>query len=425
MAQQELTLFFLDHTINSAAVNPANYKNDGVVISLPAVAFNYGNNAFTYNELFQRRGNEIFLNIEGVLDKLKDKNILQMQLAVEVFRVQFKVKKTYWSIMSAEKLSVKFTYSDDLIDLAWNGNAKYIGKQIEIGPALNFTFYRELSVGMVREWGKWTVGTRIRLLAGRADITTKNEEALFYTDPEIYQTRFKTDYEINTSGMENFSHKELKLLSRLDNPGLGLDLGLNVQLSKKWKLSGSLIDWGYIKWNRNVNRYRSSGDFTFKGLELNEYFELDTLGFDDYADSVRSQFVSETIHKAYVGHLVPKMYLGAKYQLNANREVGIMGYAELFNGIQPAFSLYYGQKVLKYTQLGVSYAYKNRVFHHLGFSCTQQIRNLQLMVVSDDVVNLVRPKDSRNINFRFGINVHLFGKRKVNTNSTGINGGSP
>jgi hypothetical protein len=419
-AQQELTLFFLDQSINSTAVNPAGYRNDGIVFSLPSVAFNYGNNAFSYNELFERSGGETYLNVEGVLDQLERQNVLQMQLAVEVFRAQMRYKKSYWSLVMAEKLSVKLTYSDQLVDLAWNGNAKFIGQTIEIGPALNFTYYRELSVGWLREWGKLTVAPRLRLLAGRANITTRNEDAHFYTDPEFYQTRFKTDYEINTSGVRNFSDGALRLFSSWENPGLGMDLGVNYQLNNKWRISGSIIDVGYIKWNRNVNRYTSGGDFTFSGLELNRYFELDTLDFDDYVDSVRNQFVAETKHNAYVSQLTPKVYLGATVVLNDKQRLGALMYGEFLSGLHPAFSLFYGHRIRPKLEVGVTYAYKNKVFHHPGLAFTKDWGRLQVLFVSDDVVNLFIPRDSKNINFRFGLNIGIGKEQKGSSNASFI-----
>ena len=406
-AQQELTLFFSNKIMPVNSVNPAGFKSNSTVISFPSIAFNYGNNAFTFNELFREEGNDTYLNLDGVLGQLSDKNIIQTQFTAELFSIQFRVKKVYFTVAMAEKLDSKLTYSDKLINLAWKGNAQYIGEEIEIGPAINATAYREMSLGTVYEVGKFTFGNRLRFLSGRLNVSTRNEKATLYTDDQYYQSHFTTDYEVYTSGLDDLSEQEISPLASTGNPGFATDFGVVFQPSEKWKISTSILDLGYINWKKNIKRYKTTGDFSFNGLHLNEYFETDTFQFEDYLDSLKDEFDPDITHNSYKNNLIPRLYVGITRKINEKQEFGVLGYGEFFRGFQPAFMLYHGYSPFEKTTLGVSYSIKNKLFNHLGVSLSQQIKRFQIYFVTDDVINSFKILDTRSINFRFGMAFHL------------------
>ena len=86
-----------------------------------------------------------------------------------------------------------------------------------------------------------------------------------------------------------------------------------------------------------------------------------------------SIFIEETTHKSYTSTLVPKIYLGGKYHLNEKQNLGLLIYAEFFDGIQPAFTAFYGHTITKHTHLGTTYSIKNKLFNHFGLSIVERI----------------------------------------------------
>lgn len=408
-AQQELSLYFSEKIPAVNLVNPAAYTNDQLIFSFPSVSFNYGNSAFTFNDLFRKDGDRTLVDVEHVLGKLDKDNILQLQVSAELFSVQFRIKKLYFTVMMAEKASARLSYSRDLIELAWKGNASFVGQEIEIGPAFDMTLYREISLGAVYRQEKYSIGGKLRFLSGRANIVTKNEDAYLYTDGEFYQSTFRTDYEIHTSGLDDPGDQRFGPFAGTGNPGLAVDLGINYRASEKWTFSASLLDLGYIKWKKDTESYITSGEASFNGIHLNKYFEVDTFNFDHYVDSLETEFEPETRYDNYKSSLVPRLYFGIARKLNKKQEIGILTYGEFFDGFRPAFLLYHGYRPLEKTEIGLSYGIKNNLYNHLGLSLAQQIGRVQLYFISDDIVNLFTPFDARSVNFRFGINL-FFGK---------------
>ena len=408
MAQQELTLYFSKKIANSNTTNPVNFNSNHTVVSFPSISLNYGNNAFSYNDLFRTEDGTTYLDLDDLVGQLEEQNILQLQLSAEILSIYFNVKKIRFHLSSSERANIKFAFSDKLLRLAWQGNAQFVGQEVDIDPVLDFTLYREWSLGMAYDIGKLSFGHRFRFLSGRANISTKNDGTTFLTDNRIFKTSVATDYRINTAGLENSNADQLfNPFGKNDNPGFAMDLGLAFQPNEKWTFSASVLDLGKINWKKDPKNYLSKGEFAFEGLQLNQYLDTDTFNFDDYIDSIQKEFDPEITYQKYSKSLTPRMYIALSRQLNKKQTIGILGYGEFFNQLKTAFSLYHGFSYTENSELGLSYSIKNQLYNHFGLSIAQRIGRVQLYFVSDDIINTFVPLQARNVNFRFGMNFYL------------------
>jgi outer membrane protein OmpA-like peptidoglycan-associated protein len=94
--------------------------------------------------------------------------------------------------------------------------------------------------------------------------------------------------------------------------GFAVDLGATYQLLPEVKLSASLLDFGFIHWNKNVGAVKKVNDWKYTGVEYD--FTSDNNGdyFDKYQDSFDEAFEIDDIN-AYNSFLVPKLNLGGEY----------------------------------------------------------------------------------------------------------------
>ncbi len=419
LGQQDLSLHFMENVVQSNNTNPARVVDRNIIFSFPGLYFNYGNNVFTYNELIrQRSGNDsTYLDIDGLINNLKDNNILQAQTNVEYFRLQLRFKQLYLTLHHSTKVNIIFDYPKEFVGLSWYGNARYIGEEVEIGPAINATFYTETAVGAAWKFDKLTVGTKLKFLNGIADVSTEKHDLKVFTDDEFYEITVTSDYKVNTSQSSDFV-ESIKLFPSGGNPGFGIDLGATYQYDDRWMFSASLLDLGWINWKNDVKTYTSNGNFEFSGYEFNSFFEDDTVDLEGQVDSLEEDFFQESEGGSYTSNLTPKMYLSAIHQFDNQIKAGGLFYADFFAGIKPAITLYGSKQFLNILDIGLSYSIKNKTFNNLGATVALGERNVQFFISTDNVVSMFALRDSRNTNFRFGLNLYLghYQKKKSKKN---------
>ncbi len=407
-AQQELTLYFTDNVIQAAALNPSFVPNEKTVVGLPSFVFNYGNNAFTYNDLIKKRADDsTYLDIGNVIPGLGKANIIQTQQNLDLIRLYYRHNNIHFNFHISEKFSTKVAYSSALIDLLWNGNVASINKTLEIGPAVNIHYYREMGFGAAFPVKNIHLGFKLKLLNGIADISTKNHLSSVYTHAQDYTIYLETDYHIRTSGVQNLLNDPLSSSLSFDNNGIALDLGVNYSINEKTNLSASIINLGFINWTSDIKNYKSKGAFTYEGIELNAYFQTDTLSVQALADSVKTIFFPIEDERSYKSNLVPRVYIGLQHELNETSGFGALLFLESVKGLQPAAAVSYQKNWNKRLSTGISWSYKNKKLNNLGLSLSGNFGKLQYFLITDNVINLFVPADAKNINFRFGFNLLL------------------
>ncbi|MEQ8325114.1 MAG: DUF5723 family protein [Vicingaceae bacterium] len=419
-AQQEYALHFNRKMAQSTFTNPAFLSEHKVVLSLPSIVYNYGNNAFSYNDLVKKDplDDSTYLNIDGVIGQMRDKNQLQFQSYLDWFSLYISFKKWQFSFNVTEKIDFKFKYTKDMISLLWNGNAQYIGQEIEIGPALNFQVYKEYGFRFARHFDKFDVGLRFKLLNGLANIYSVQNSMKLSTGSVNYSSNLNTDYEIRESGLRDFEANQFLPFSNSPNKGYAFDLGAVYRLNEKWEFTASVIDLGRIKWTDSVRIHKSNGSFSFQGVDINEFISEEEFNTQAFEDSIADLYFETEEGRSYISNLVPKSYFSASFHPDAATTFGALIHMEYFDGIQPGVSIYAGRNFTDYFQMGLSYAYKNRRFDNLGLNLNIGMPAFTIYLVTDNLFNILRPGYGRNLTIRYGMNISLgkLGERKKKDN---------
>ena len=414
-AQQEFTTHFVHDMLQANYSNPSFKTEYSQVIGIPGLVYNYGNNAFSYNDLVKSNENgSTYLDFDGVLENMSDKNIMQIQLYTDIFSVYFIHKKWYFTINMAEKFDFKFSYPKNLIDLLWNGNSQYIGQTVEIGPAIDVNIYKEVGIAAGRNFGKYDLGVRLKFINGLTNITSSKSSLTLHTGADNYATTLNTDYEVRTSGVDNIEDEIFSPIAIGDNFGMGIDFGINYRLNDKWQVALSIVDLGVIRWDKNVVINKSKGSFTYSGVDLAYLLGDDGINFENYTDSLSNLYFEEEKGGSYDSYLVPKTYISGRYKLNDKTTFGALVHLEYFDGIQPGFALYMGHHFNKFLDLGLSYSIKNRQYDNVGFNLGIGPRAVKFYVVTDNMLSFLRAGAGRNVTFRYAININLgyLGKNK-------------
>ena len=413
-AQQELGLHFMTDIWQSSKTNPAYTAQSKIHFSLPSTYYNISHTGATYNDFVVTKNGENVLDIGAVIDQMGDQNQLFTSVETETFSISIGVKNLKLSFNHAIKFNAFMDYPKELVQLAWNGNSQFVGQTISIGPDVHAFAYNEFGIGVAAKILNVSAGARLKILTGIGDLSTERTKAEVYTDPDIYQLTFNTDYLINTSsffaydGSEDFEIDFGKVSFNdvfASNLGTAIDLGASFRF-KNIDISASIIDLGFISWKSNTVNYHSQGTYKYEGVDISGIIRDDSISFEGALDSIGEVLDFKKSYKNYSTMLPTKIYLSASYDVGKLWTFGGLFYTELYRGkVYPAFAASARAKFGKMLSIGATYAIRNKTYDNLGLNAIVKLGPVQIFAVTDNLISSFKPYDSRNANLRLGLNL--------------------
>jgi hypothetical protein len=323
--------------------------------------------------------------------------------------LSYKYKDVHFTFDYKLKAFTDYQISAPLLSVALLGNASIIGGSVNASPYGLFSSYTETAIGARYQTNGFSIGGRVKLLNGIQNIHTARSDLDFSVNDDIYQLQLQGDLLINSSFPIDFSNLNEISVRRIrlfpNNLGMGVDLGVSYQ-SGPFKVSGSVIDLGFINWKQNVRNYQLSGNFTYDGADFNEVVNgdfnfIDTLGgfFD----------VSET-NNAFNSFVPAKVYGSISYDLNENWSIGGLGYYQRRNDLSLGALAVTGTRNWNQRHgVSVQYSIMGVNLTNIGFSGFTTLGPFQFYAVMDNILGFVQPLGAQNVNGRVGLNL-VFGK---------------
>ena len=423
---QEMGLYFMNGIAQSTDVNPAFMPDRKIIYSFPGISAGFSNSIGSYNDLIMKNAEgTTVLNTSALLSNAKSNNYLRTNVGLTTFRTMFGKDRWRVSVSNTIKQTSLFSYPSGLVELLAEGNAAHLDETLQIGPDIDLNLYSETAVGFMMRVSNLTVGGRIKLLSGMANVSTSRTSAKVTTDSEYYELAVESDYQINAGGLFsvdglvddgdveiNFEDEDLSASSLFKSPNLGLDLGATmVLMDDKLMLSASIIDLGRIKWKNNSKNYTATGNFDFSGVDLNDAIDDGDSG-EALLDSLENAFDFVETENSYSTSLPTKVYLSARFKAHRFLSVGVLSYMEMYRGeIYNGFALDATTHITKIVDFGLtgSYVYRSP---NLGAHLALKFGPVQIIAATDNLLALMNPTNHQHTTARFGMNL-AFGKKYV------------
>jgi hypothetical protein len=183
------------------------------------------------------------------------------------------------------------------------------------------------------------------------------------------------------------------------NWGLAFDAGFIYHYTSRVTISGSILDIGFIRWRSYLNNLNAQNQFVYRGaLADGENVDQSILDSIDYTIT----------NDPYFTLLPTKVYLGAEYTINeklAGR--GLVSTTIYRTKFAPALTLSLDYNPFGNFHIVGGYSLFYRSFNNFGLGFSMGRGPVQIYAVSDNLLGLIRPLDTRNINLRFGLNINL------------------
>ena len=368
-------------------------------------------------------------------------SVFNTDVSATLLRFGFKVNKGYVHFSNSVKTSVNYNLPKDLFYII-NGMAPE--ETVDLRTfGVDAISYHEFSFGYTHEIKhNLTVGAKFKLLRGIFGIETDIKKASIYSSTEYWRT--KLDGSVNMSmpldvidedpndnkidDIKEYADDDSRMddaIAGKDNPGYAFDFGAEYVLNEKFHFSASLIDLGKIKWDANLNNVNFETNQKHEALDtdVDDWDDLGTTA-EDYLDTVEDNITSSTTHNSFTSKLVPKLYLGASYELTPNLSFGILSNTR-FCQDKTKESIMFSTNLNAYKWITSSLSY-NLNFdgpETLGLTLGLNAGAVQFYVATDylyyryneatiDGTKYKIPKDFRDLRVQFGFNL-LFGRRKA------------
>lgn len=419
--QSEPTLHFMTNWWQANQTNPAFWPDEQINIGLPALSNTLFFTGATYGDALVEQNGETVLDVDQLISQLEDRNLVRENLRLETISAGFRLGKFHLGISHAVRFHAFLDYPKTLPQLIWQGNAQFIGQEIDLGHDFQIGSFNEFGVTGAYTLGPLTAGARVKWLTGLGDLSTEKGQASLYTAPEIYQLSFETDYLLHTSSVldynsytdfefdANFGQLDLsRLITR--NSGWAFDFGVNIEL-EKLRLSASVVDLGSIRWTENVTNYSSQASVNYDGLDISLALTGDSVSLQEALDTLEQILVFDSTQNNYSTALPAKVYLSGGYEITPSLTVGAGLFGEWYREqFFPAGALNVQWRVLRWLQIGATYTVYRNTFFNFGVSGAVRLGPVQVFLLTDNLPAAFNPAGSRFFSARAGLNL-AFGAR--------------
>lgn len=390
-----------------------------------------GFTGFSTYDIFADNGIDINDKIKAALNNYGTAEFFAFNQQLEILSGGYRLPNNdYLSFGFYEELDFLAKIPRDVVDLFYEGNT-IIGRKYAIKKfAARAEMLGVLHVGLSKKINeKWNLGARAKIYSGVFNVSTKSNSGSFYTEEgsqNIYKQHLdNVDFLMQTSGV--FFHKgedidasyvKSKLLFG-GNLGFGIDLGFTHHYSKKWTITGSLLDLGLINNSKNVETFIAKGNYEVEGVQLN--FDPDNP--ENYWSDLKADFdnstLLDTLYKSYISFRPVKLNGSASYSFGQKyddcrfiiekelyvNKIGI----HLFSTVGAVHSymagtLFYERWLNKFLQAKLTYTADPYSFSNVGLGLSTKIGLFNAYFAADNLLSFQNIYDAKSASFQLGVN---------------------
>jgi len=421
-AQQLNTLFLMNKSIESNSENPSKRLYCKYLIGTPALSalhFDVGS-TLSYRNIISKTGD---LRLDNISNNTFARNTISTNINIQLLSIGYKLNRKNDLFFSlSDKVYGRFTYPKDFVEFGINGNKKFIGETLDLkNLSARAAYYREYSFGIARTINKkLDLGMKLKILFGKASFKSNIKELSLYTDPNSYALTAKSNIELFTSmpitvitdtegklsDIKTDNFNAYKFIMNTANKGIAIDIGGKYAFNKKITFTASIIDFGFIKWSSDANKFSQQLDYNITG---NTYST--TSG--TIIDSLRNSVKPIPSKSNFTTWLPTRTNFAIEYKYSDNIYISALSRTEiLHNTFIPSFTIGASYSPnYKFSSI-ITWSYINNSFLNIGIGASYQLGITRFLFVTDNALAAIWPELMRGTSVRFGINF-AFGCPKI------------
>jgi len=420
-AQSYLSFYNFNHINQNLMVNPASPHNYKMVVGIPGVGgvqahVNTGSlklDALATGEDFNK-------SLDNTIRNLKPNDRINLNQTIDGIFVGFKIKKGYWTVAAQQITDFNMTIPSELIKFLYFGNvgSGYLGNTLRMDNFnIDLNVRNEYSIGyQYRIDSNFIIGGRYKYISGITNAYIKNFQLDLYTD--VDEWNITTNVLVNTSGTNTLNEIDSQefitsnLMSK--NTGMGFDLGLYYRINKRFDVSASVLNVGWVTWRKNLIGYTSKGSFDYTGVGV-EYPETDfDAGIETILDSLGNSFNFEEISiEEYSTPLPSHFIISTQFYASEKHVFGILYQGSVWNQhLYSNYGIMYNGRYAKWLSVMLGYSIQNNVQNNISIGLSVRIGFFQIYALTDNTFGIIDPTSVSSTNLRAGISLSFINKKK-------------
>ena len=444
-AQQVSPVDFMRFNPYQMNANPATDLPYESVMSfvIGNIGLDVQNTFLRYNNLFDfdAQGRPATVNLRQFANSLKEKNFLGLNVNVDLFTLYRRLNKGMLTINYGVKAPTDAKYNDGLFKLLGYGNGAFVGENnpVRLNMDVNAVGYQEFAVGyQLNVTERLSLGGRVKVLFGVANVTTDAINARLFTDADSYALRLEENIAVKAA-LPNAIYVDetgklkgdgpFRVGELFRNPGCGIDLAAEYRFDERFSAVAAVHDLGFIHWGKNnismtgtvndVGQFYDNGSFLFNGLE---WEQLQLITSDEtyrtqFLDTLKQYFQLEfSPLEKYNTMLNTNLLLRGNYDLDVhNRFSAQVQGCFLGSGFRPALTLAYCGSFWDNFNVCATYTMMLGSYANFGLGLSAMISTCNIYLTTNNIIGCFNPYNSSNVNAQVGIVFNLFkeGRRTI------------
>lgn len=435
---QPSSLYYLKSVPQTKDLNPARPGIDrGFYISMPLFSkldLSANTNNWNYNDLIHKgsgaQSDSLVMDFKKYLSALDNNNFANEYAALTLIEFGWKKETDFFAFSWTERELSEVFFTKNLANLIYYGNAPYLGSTYRSGYfGGSGQHYREFAFTFARDMTKkLSVGITGKLLFGMSGIKTSGLNVVagmpasgdqidmgasgkvFISAPVDIQVTNNNGY--NWYARSYYDRKTY--LTNFGNPGMAVDIGFANKISRNFEFSMSLVDLGFIAWKKDISSFTESGQFLFRGINLNtptatnkppNVTDVSSLLLP-LRDSLQVAFFPDQTNTNFTTLLPVKLYVAGEYKINDNYSLGGVARVRMFNNLlHTSFTASANAAFTRKFSMSASYSVMESTFDNLGVAAAYRFGAFQLYAATDNIMSMFYPSTASNMNLRVGINL--------------------
>ncbi len=358
-------LYYMESVPQTNLLNPARQPRANIYIAIPGTNLYVAESTNLRTlDFVQKKDGEWVTPISSkfdyskLYDAYKNKLALDAQASLNLINFGWRTSRgNYFAFAVTERVSADVALPSDFLKIGDKGLTK--GTLLDLSTlGVDAKAYTEVAATYAFSPSeRLDIGVRLKYLSGIAAVKTKNKDLSIQIGEDEWHV--KTDVEFLTSmpletdgclkddGTIDFDSDSIQfrdfdetrdvvkyITPNFKNPGFGADLGAVFTLNDNFRFSASVTDLGFISYHRDVNRFKSKGEFDFNGIEYDmgdddQYDDFQN-AIDDAVDSILTDCNATLAHGRFVSGLRPSVFIGAEFTPVYFLNIGFLSHSKFY-----------------------------------------------------------------------------------------------
>jgi Family of unknown function (DUF5723) len=451
ISQNKQLLYGFSEVPQSLMLNPGGIVSQKKHFGIPFLSqihFNAGASGVSAFDIFGKNANDINTRIRNKIFEMSSSDFFTVNQQLELISFGWRGKNDiYFSGGLYEELDFITYFPRDLAILAWEGNRDYIEYPFNLGE-LSFTadLLTTYHFGANKKLtDKLTAGMRVKVYSSIISFSSTNNSGTFTTsidedEVNIYDHTVEgADITVRSAGyaslrdLEGAGEVGSEILGRSllgSNFGIGLDFGATYEFSDRITGAASILDFGVMFYENDIESYQAKGDYNLNGIELvfpplaNNEPALPY--FDNLEDELEREIPIDTLTTNYTRWRPTKINASLEYAFGdflggtvcdclrkgqgAARQQAIG--AQLYSIFRPkgpqfATTLFYRRKFGQFLSGKVTYTADAFSASNIGLGAVVDIGKFNFYIAADNLLRYENIAKAKSVSLQLGFNIKI------------------